>query len=99
MPTNKTIIIVALYVAAVTFINHSLGNSKNTTLTRILVGAYVWLLLLSLLDMFGGALSQLASALAMLAAVYVTLTVFPWQVILKLATGNNGSEPVTKAVK
>lgn len=95
MPTNRTVIIVALYVAAVTFVNHTISKSKNTSLTRILVGAYIWLLLLSLLDMFGGALSQLASALAMLAAVYVTLTVFPWGAILSL-TGGNGSEPRRK---
>lgn len=87
MGTNRTVIIVALYVAAVTFVNHTIGNSSNTTLTKILVGAYIWLLLLSLMDMFGGALSQIASALAMLAAIYVTLNVFPWQQILSLSKG------------
>jgi len=45
------------------------------------------LLVLSVLDMFGGGLSQLASGIAMVAVVYVLLTEFPWQQIIGLVQG------------
>lgn len=45
------------------------------------------MLVLSLADMFGGEISKLASALAMLAVIYILLTVFPWQQIISFARG------------
>jgi hypothetical protein len=56
-------------------------------ISGVLIGSYILLLVLSLMDMFGGKLSQLASALAMLAVVYVLLTEIPWQTIIKVAQG------------
>lgn len=46
------------------------------TITKTMIGALVFMLILSVLDIFGGPLSSLASALAMLALVAVLLDVF-----------------------
>lgn len=59
-------------------------------ITPVIIGSYVLLLLLALLDFFGGGLSQVASALAMLAVVTVILTEFPWQTAISLVQGKSG---------
>lgn len=79
---NKTIIAVVVYVVAITYFTQVIKKQTHATnapftLTRLLAGAYVWLLLMSILDLFGGPLSDLASALSIVAAVYVTLNSVP----------------------
>ena len=56
-------------------LNIFMGNATGqASLTRTVIGGFVLILILSLLDLFGGPLSTLAGALAMLAAVFVILT-------------------------
>lgn len=56
-------------------------------ITRVVIGSYILLLVLSVMDMFGGGLSQLASGIAILAATYVLLTEFPWNQVIAIAQG------------
>lgn len=78
-------IVVAVVVITGTGIINAWTNKKP--ITAIIVGSYILLLVLSLMDMFGGRISQLASAIAMLAVVYVLLNEFPWQQLINLAQG------------
>lgn len=63
---------------------------NKTKVTPVIMGAYIFLLILAILDTFGGQLSVLSGALAMLAVVYVLIgvdpttkkTIFPWDTIL-----------------
>lgn len=61
--------------------------AKKTSVTRVIIGGYVFMLMLSIGDMIGGDLSKLMSALAILAATYVLLTEFPWSELIKLVQG------------
>jgi hypothetical protein len=49
---------------------------------RLVVGAMVFLLVLSLLDAFGGAASSIASGLAMLAMVYGVINLVPFDALM-----------------
>lgn len=84
---NKKIIIAVLVVAAS---GVTRSWQKQQPITPVIIGAYVLLLVLSILDMFGGPISDLANALAMLAATYVLLTEFPWQSLISLVQGKKG---------
>jgi len=81
----NTKIVVATVVVAASGLTNAWLNKKP--ITPIIIGAYILLLVLSVLDMFGGGLSQLASGIAMVAVVYVLLTEFPWQQIIGLVQG------------
>jgi beta-lactamase superfamily II metal-dependent hydrolase len=59
-------------------------------LTPVIIGSYVFVFILSIMDMFGGQMSQLAGALAMLAVTFVLLTEIDWASIIKLVGGNTG---------
>lgn len=72
---NRTIIFSALIIGISGVLQSFLRTGH---FSRALIGSYVFLLLLSLVDLVGGAASQFASALAILAALYVVLTQFPW---------------------
>lgn len=61
--------------------------TSKKPITPVIIGGYVFMLILSILDMFGGQISTIASALAMLAVVYVLLNVFPWSQISSLLKG------------
>jgi len=76
---NSTLVAASAYIAAVGVIN-SWNNGKP--ITKNLIGAFLFLFLLALLDMAGGDVSKIATALAMLAVLYVTLTEVPWSTIL-----------------
>lgn len=65
--------------------------TTNGPITRVVVGTYVLVLMLSIADMFGGALSHFSSAIAMIAVVYVLLNEFPWQTILSAIQGGKAS--------
>lgn len=81
---NRTILFAALFVGLVGGVQAFVNHGK---LARVLIGTYVLLLLLALLDAVGGGASQLASALALLAALYAGLTQAPWQQLLKTVHG------------
>lgn len=63
--------------------------TKKQPITRTILGAYVLLLLLSLLDLFGGSVSRLASAIALIAALYVILNELPWSTLIGLVQGKS----------
>lgn len=54
-------------------------------LTHVLMGTFIFYAVLSLADLFGGYMSQFASAIALLAMVYILLTTFPWSAVVSLA--------------
>lgn len=56
-------------------------------ITRVIIGGYVFMVMLSIGDMFGGDIGKLMSALALLATTYILLTEFPWQAIINLLQG------------
>jgi len=81
---NNKIVVATVVIAGAGVVNAWMNKKPITT---VIIGSYILLLILSLMDMFGGKASQLASAFAMLAVVYVLLTEFPWQQLIKLAQG------------
>ena len=81
---NKKIIAAAFVIAGAGVFR---AWQAKTAITRVVLGAYVFVLMLSIMDMFGGPLATLASALAMLAVTYVLLTEVPWQTIITTVTG------------
>lgn len=81
---NTKIVAAVVVVAGAGIINAYMSKKP---ITSIVIGSYILLLILSLMDMFGGRLSDLASAFAMLAVVFVLLTEVPWQAIINLAQG------------
>jgi hypothetical protein len=83
----NTKIVVATFIIAGTGIANAYLNEKNPKITPIIIGSYILLLILSILDMLGGGLAQLSSGLAMVAVVFVLLHEFPWQQITNLAQG------------
>ena len=80
---NKKIVAAAVLIGGTGVVK---AITAGQALTPIILGSYVFLLMLAILDMFGGQASTLAGALAMLAVVYVLLTQFPWQAVTGLAT-------------
>ena len=85
---NKQIVISVLIIGG-SGVYAALSTKKP--LTKVILGSYILLLVLSLLDAFGGEFSVFAGALSMLAATYVLLTEFPWQSLVQVA--NNGVAP------
>jgi hypothetical protein len=81
---NTKIVAAVVVIAGAGIVNAYIQKKPITT---VIIGSYILLLILSLMDMFGGKLSDLASALAMLAVVYVLLTEVPWKQIIGLAQG------------
>lgn len=77
MSVNKHIIAAALIITGTGLYNAIAKH--NTSVTRVIIGGYVFLLITSILDYFGGPLDTIASAMAMLAVLYVVLRV--WQQI------------------
>lgn len=85
---NKKIVIATVVIAGSGVVN-SWTNKK--AITPVIIGAYVFMLVMAVLDMFGGPISNLADALAMLAVTYVLLTVFPWSQIIGLVQGKKAA--------
>jgi hypothetical protein len=90
---NNKIIVAVVFVAGTGIANRYLNN--NSSITTVVVGSYILLLVLSVMDMFGGQLSQLAGAIAMLLVVYTLFgkdpktqqPLFPWQQLINLVQG------------
>jgi hypothetical protein len=53
-------------------------------ITPVILGSYVLLLVLSIMDLFGGPIRKLAGAIAMVAVLFVLLNEFPWDQINSL---------------
>jgi hypothetical protein len=74
---NKKIVITGFIIIGGGVLNVWIGAKSNqASVTGVIVGGYVLILILSLLDAFGGQLSTLAGALALLAAVYVVVNTY-----------------------
>lgn len=84
---NNTIVVAALVITSAGVVN---ATTNKTSISRVVMGGYVFLLVLSLIDVFGGPVAKIASALSMVAMLYVLLNVFPWQVVLKTLQGKKG---------
>jgi hypothetical protein len=83
MNVNRKIIVATVFITGTAILRtHMTGQP----MTPILIGGYVFMLVLSILDMFGGDLSKIAGALAMVAVVSM-LFLFPWQQITTLLRG------------
>lgn len=54
---------------------------QHKAISPVVEAGYIFMLLLSLLDVFGGKVAQLASALALLAMVSVLINQFPLQLL------------------
>jgi len=78
-------VIVAVFVVAASGVVNSWVNKKP--ITPVIMGAYIFLLMLAVMDTFGGQLSVLSGAFAMLAMTYVLLVEFPWQTIISTLQG------------
>ena len=82
MHVNRPVVVAVVGVTATTLFRTYLLNqvnpNKQVALTPIIIGAYVVLLVLAVLDLFGGALSQIAGDIALLALFTTILTQFPW---------------------
>jgi hypothetical protein len=85
---NKKVIIAVFIIGGSGVVN---AATKGTAITPVILGSYIFLLVLSLADALGGPVAQLAGALAMLAAVVVLLTEFPWSTILSTVQGKGGT--------
>jgi hypothetical protein len=81
---NKTIV-----ASTAIIMGSGLANAymNKQPITRVIIGGYVFMLMLSVGDMFGGDIGKLMSALALLATTYVLLTQFPWQAVINLLQG------------
>lgn len=93
---NKHIVIATIVIGASGVMDAILNNKP---LTPVIMGSFIFLLLLSLADAIGGGLSQLASGLSMIAMLYVLLTVFPWNVVLKAIGLQPVHMPLSQATK
>jgi hypothetical protein len=78
-------IIVAVVVVTAAGAYKAFKNSQP--LTPVIIGAYVFFFVLAIMDTYGGPLSALSGALAMLAMTVVLLTEIPWTDIIKLVQG------------
>lgn len=79
MTINSHIIFAGVVIGGAGLVN---GWVNGTPVTPVIIGSYVFLLMLALLDSIGGPVSDLAGALAMIAVLVVLLDEFPWQAIL-----------------
>jgi hypothetical protein len=84
MNVNRQVVISGFVIIGTGIIRAAQGKTDYTT---VLVGGYVFLLVMSILDLFGGNLSRLASILALLAALYVVIDKFPWDIVINLIQG------------
>jgi hypothetical protein len=95
---NRKIIIAVVVVSSAGIANAWL-NKRH--ITPVIIGSYVFLLVLALMDTLGGVVSQFAGALAMLAVVYTLIgtdpstgkPIFPWQELIAFAHGTPVSGP------
>lgn len=86
---NRKIVVAVVVISGSGVVNAMLNKKA---LTPVIIGSYVFLFVLSILDMYGGPMSTLSGALAMLAVTYVLITEVPWQTIISLLQGTGGAK-------
>lgn len=59
--------------------------------TPIIIGSYIFVFVLAILDMFGPPLSNISGGLAMVAVVYVLINEFPWEALISILQGKSAS--------
>lgn len=84
MNVNKHIVVASGIIVAGGIVK-KLSQPGGGNITPILLGGMVLMIPLAVLDLFGGAFSQLASGIAMLAALTAILTEVPWSTIFASA--------------
>lgn len=84
MNINRKIIFSGFIIIGTGLIRATQGNGKYT---HVLIGGYIYLLTLSILDGFGGDFSRISGGLALLGATYVIIDWFPWDVLLNMIKG------------
>lgn len=92
---NKKIIIAVFVIGGAGVFN---AIQAKKPLTPVILGSYIFLLVLSVLDMFGGQLGVLAGALAMVAVVFVLLNEFPWQQLIATLQGKTTTPSPAQAL-
>lgn len=73
MNVNRHIVVATVVILASGVVRNLLARQP---ITKTVVGGVVFMLILSVLDLFGGPMESLSSALAMLAMLYVLLNTF-----------------------
>lgn len=81
MNVNKHIVVGTVIIVAGGLIKK--WQQPSGSVTPVLLGGFVLMTVLGVLDLAGGGASKLAGGIAMLAAVTVILTEFPWSSIFK----------------
>jgi len=81
---NRKIIVATFVIAGAGIMNAWMNNKP---VTPVILGSYIFILMLSIADMFGGALSTLSGGIAMVAVTYVLLTEVPWSQFIKIVQG------------
>lgn len=84
---NKHILVATVGLVTVGLIKT--WNQSNPWNTKVISGGFVVLLTLSVLDMFGGGASKIASGIAMVALVGGVLSAIPADFIANLANAGN----------
>ena len=89
---NRPVMIAVIGIGGIAFVNAVIAKKP---VTRIVLAVYLLLLLLGILDAFGGLFSTLASAIAMLAFVTMLLTQTGniWPALAKLSTASSNPVP------
>lgn len=82
---NRGIVIAGMVIIVTTVTNQVWVQNQTTGVTRVLVGAYIALVILALIDLIPG-MSQVTTGIALLAALTAVLLQGP--AILAKATGN-----------
>lgn len=97
MGVNHKIVVAVFGVGAIAMFNSVVfnrspaGQNTGQPISKILLGTYVLLLLLGLLDIIGGVVSQIAGGIALLALLTMALTQIPWGALGTLAQGGGPS--------
>lgn len=84
MNVNKHVVVATGIIVAGGIVK-KLSQPNGGSITPVLLGGMIFMIPLAVLDLFGGGFSQLASALAMLAALTAILTEVPWTQIFQFA--------------
>lgn len=89
---NRKIVVAVVVIAGAGIVNSWIGAKP---ITPVIIGSYIFLFVLSIMDTFGGGMSSLSGALAMLAMTYVIITEIPWQTIIGFVGGSSPTQQPT----
>lgn len=93
MNVNKHVIIATAGLMAVGVIKKV--ENKDSVYSTVFIGGFIFMLALSVADLFGGNMSKLASGLAYVALINGILTEIPPSFLTKITTppGTPGTQP------